>query len=466
MLAKRRLGAGLLSRRRLVLTAVAILLVPVLLAAAGFAGLLGEDAGSVPAAVPAGGADGLWLGHAWVDGRHTPADLNALIGRLRKTGIRDLFVHVGPLSEDGSLNPALRPRARWLLTGLHRRLPQVRVQAWLGDLVGPGGLDLASRATGARLLAADAQVLAEGFDGIHYDLEPVPSGDRGYLALLTATHDLTRARHGVLSVACDQIEPAPYLHVVDQLIFGHPHWWSAAYLRAIASRADEVALMTYDTGVPTGAAYSGSRRGSAGRHLAHRAARLPRQRARPYERGNGRRGHPRRPPGPGRPPAAPPGRCRALRRLLRPPGRLGGLSRRLGGLAGVQRGVGAGHPFSLAIAVPGRRCLLRGPAPVADPPRPRWPIRPGSGGRSAPAPVAAGPRFRDWFGCCLSWTVRSEPLTNFHRSPVRTASPARWAGSATAPSPARPPRAIQAAGAASHAGTAGLPGPRSCSTGA
>jgi hypothetical protein len=257
MLAKRRLGAGLLSRRRLVLTAVAILLVPVLLAAAGFAGLLGEDAGSVPAAVPAGGADGLWLGHAWVDGRHTPADLNALIGRLRKTGIRDLFVHVGPLSEDGSLNPALRPRARWLLTGLHRRLPQVRVQAWLGDLVGPGGLDLASRATGARLLAADAQVLAEGFDGIHYDLEPVPSGDRGYLALLTATHDLTRARHGVLSVACDQIEPAPYLHVVDQLIFGHPHWWSAAYLRAIASRADEVALMTYDTGVPTGAAYSG-----------------------------------------------------------------------------------------------------------------------------------------------------------------------------------------------------------------
>jgi hypothetical protein len=85
----------------------------------------------------------------------------------------------------------------------------------------------------------------------------VPSGDRGYLTLLTATHDLTRARHGVLSVACDQIEPAPYLHLADQLNFGHPHWWSAAYLRAIASRADEIALMTYDTGVPTGAAYSG-----------------------------------------------------------------------------------------------------------------------------------------------------------------------------------------------------------------
>jgi hypothetical protein len=249
--------AGFLTRRRLLLAAVLTALVPVLLVAAGFVGLLSEDAGSVAAVVPVRGDDGLWLGHAWVDGRRTPADLDALVERLRKTGIRDLFVHIGPLSNDGSLNPALRPRASWLLAGLHERLPQARVQAWLGDLVGPGGLDLTSQATRGRVLAADAQVLAEGFDGIHYDLEPVPSGDRGYLALLTATHELTRARHGVLSVACDQLEPAPYLHVIEQQIFGQPHWWSAAYLHAVASRADEVALMTYDTGVPVGAAYSG-----------------------------------------------------------------------------------------------------------------------------------------------------------------------------------------------------------------
>jgi hypothetical protein len=131
------------------------------------------------------------------------------------------------------------------------------VQAWLGDLVGPGGLDLASPATRGRVLGAAAQVLAEGFDGIQYDLEPVPSGEPGYLDLLAATHDLTRARHAVLSVACDQIEPVPGLHGIEQQVFGQPHWWSAGYTRAIASRVDEVALMTYDTGMPVSAAYSG-----------------------------------------------------------------------------------------------------------------------------------------------------------------------------------------------------------------
>jgi hypothetical protein len=133
----------------------------------------------------------------------------------------------------------------------------VRVQAWLGDLVGPGHLDLADPAARAHVAGAAAQVLTEGFDGIHYDLEPLPSGDGGYLALLAVSHTLTRSRHKTLSVAGDQIEPLPYLHTPEQWIFGSPHWWSAGYLRAVAARADEVALMTYNTGAPDGPAYSG-----------------------------------------------------------------------------------------------------------------------------------------------------------------------------------------------------------------
>jgi Glycosyl hydrolases family 18 len=239
------------------LAVAAAVLLTCQVAAAGMVGLLAEDVGSVAAEVPVGGDDGLWLGHGWVGGQRTAADLNALVARLRETGIRDLFVHVGPLSNNGSLNPALRPRAEWLLTGLHRLLPGVRVQAWLGDTVGAGGLDLAGPATRRRVLGAARQVLAEGFDGIHLDLEPVPSGDQGYLALLAAMHALTRARHAILSVACAQIEPLPYLQAVGRWIMGRPRWWSSAYLHAVASRVDEVALMTYDTGVPVGAAYSG-----------------------------------------------------------------------------------------------------------------------------------------------------------------------------------------------------------------
>jgi hypothetical protein len=236
--------------------AAVICLVPLLAAAEGLAVLWAEDTGHVPAVVPAFGGDGLWLGHAWVAGQRD-ADLAALAARIRSSGIRDLFVHVGPLSDDGSLSPSLRPRARWLLAGLHRLSPAVRVQAWLGDLVSPGHLDLANPLTRARVLRSARQVLTDGFNGINYDLEPVTSGDRGFLDLLAATHVLTRSMHRILSIAADQIEPAPYLHTPEQWIFRSPHWWSSAYFHAVATHVDEVAMMAYGTAVPFGPSYSG-----------------------------------------------------------------------------------------------------------------------------------------------------------------------------------------------------------------
>jgi len=232
-------------------------LIPVLLAAGGFTWLAVEGSGHAPATIPAAGGDGLWLGHAWVDGRETSADLNALVIRVRHDGIRDLFVHDGPLSANGSLDPSLDPRARWLVATLHARLPGVRVQAWLGDLVGPGNLDLDSPATRSRILQSVNQALADGFDGIHFDMEPVPSGDQGYLDLLAATHQVTRERHKVLSIAADLVEPLSGLNIPASLIAGQAHYWAAGYLKALAGNVDEVALMTYNTAMPSGTTYSG-----------------------------------------------------------------------------------------------------------------------------------------------------------------------------------------------------------------
>jgi hypothetical protein len=192
-----------------------------------------------------------------VDGSQTSADLTTLVARVKQDGIRDLFVHDGPLSGNGSLDPRLSPDARSFVASVHRRLPGVRVQAWLGDLVGPGNLDLDSAATRSRILSSVDQALADGFDGIHFDMEPVASGDQGYLDLLAATHQLTRGRGKVLSIAAQQVEPLSGLSLPASIIAGQSHYWSASYLSAIARDVDEVALMTYDTGMPLGAAYSG-----------------------------------------------------------------------------------------------------------------------------------------------------------------------------------------------------------------
>jgi hypothetical protein len=242
----------LIGRALLVIAAI-----PVLLGTVSLAWLAVEGSGRPPATIPATGGDGLWLGHAWVNGGETSADLSALVARVKRDGIRDLFVHDGPLSADGSLDPRLSPRARWLVTSLHVLLPGVRVQAWLGDLVGPGNLDLDNPRTRSRILQSVDQALADGFDGIHFDMEPVASGDQGYLDLLAATHQLTRERHKVLSIAADQVEPLSGLRFPANLVAGQSHYWSASYLSALAGNVDEVAVMTYNTGMPFGAAYSG-----------------------------------------------------------------------------------------------------------------------------------------------------------------------------------------------------------------
>ncbi|MFF7235714.1 hypothetical protein [Streptomyces collinus] len=204
--------------------------------------------------------DALWLGHAWVDGRRTDADATRLADRLKDTGIRDLYVHAGPLEHDGTLPPSAYPRARRLVSALHRAAPGIRVQAWLGDKLAtesPDGLRLERAATRAAVLASTRQILAAGFDGAHFDLEPLHSGDRDYLALLDALRALTHARHAVLSVAAHQIDPLPAFHSFWGTTTGHPKWWSQSYFGQVARRVDQIAVMSYDTMQPLQSLYGG-----------------------------------------------------------------------------------------------------------------------------------------------------------------------------------------------------------------
>lgn len=243
--------------RRGLLTVAALGTVVVLLLAAGWAGLVAASRGTPSPAARSTGQDALWLGHAWVDGRKTQADVEALAAHLRGTGVRHLYVHTGPLADDGTLDPGLHPRARWAVTSLHAALPGVRVQAWLGDVVGPGRMDLSSPATRERVVASAQQVLAQGFDGIHYDFEPVTDEDPGLLRMLDETRTLTRDRRVLLSVAASELEPvrgAAWLVGALPIPAGV---WSAEYLGEVARRVDQVALMAYDSAMPTARSYIG-----------------------------------------------------------------------------------------------------------------------------------------------------------------------------------------------------------------
>ncbi|MFE5712187.1 hypothetical protein ACFQ7J_15380 [Streptomyces sp. NPDC056501] len=243
--------------RWFVLGLVMVLVLPLLTGAVAlrlnFTGDVREDARTR-------GKDAIWLGHAWVDGRKKDADLAAFAARIKGTGIRDLYVHAGPLRHDGTLPAAKYPRAKWLIDAVHRTMPGIRVQAWLGDVLateGPDGLRLDKAESRAAVVTSARQILDAGFDGVHFDLEPLLSDDGNYLSLLDDLGELTRARKVPLSVAAHQIDPVPAAHSVNGAISGSEKWWSQEFFGQVARRVDQIAVMSYDTWMPLEGLYGG-----------------------------------------------------------------------------------------------------------------------------------------------------------------------------------------------------------------
>lgn len=243
--------------RRIALALVLVIVVPVLTAGVALRLNYTGDPGD---GTRTRGRDAIWLGHAWVDGRKKDADLAAFAARIKGTGIKDLYVHAGPLEHDGTLPAARYPRAHWLIDAVHRTMPGIRVQAWLGDRLaseGPDGLRLERAASREAVVGSARRILDAGFDGVHFDLEPLHSGDAHYLSLLDDLHALTRAREVPLSVAAHQIDPLPAAQSVLGALTGRGKWWSQKYFGQVARRVDQIAVMSYDTWMPLEGLFGG-----------------------------------------------------------------------------------------------------------------------------------------------------------------------------------------------------------------
>ncbi|GGW48173.1 hypothetical protein [Streptomyces xantholiticus] len=243
--------------KRVALALAVVLLVPPLAVAVT---LRINYAGDLQDGTRTRGKDAIWLGHAWVDGRKKDADVKAFAEQIRGTGIKDLYVHAGPLEHDGTLPAGRYPRARWFIDAVHREMPGIRVQAWLGDVLandGPDGLHLDDKGSRDAVVVSAEQILDTGFAGVHFDLEPLLSGDRDYLSLLDDLRTLTRHRRAQLSIAAHQIDPLPAAHSVNAAVTGREKWWSQEFFGQVARRVDQIAVMSYDTWMPREFMYGG-----------------------------------------------------------------------------------------------------------------------------------------------------------------------------------------------------------------
>ena len=240
--------------RRLVagwgLACVAVAMVPVLVASVWW--IPGP-----PATARSSGHNALWLRHAWVGDAHSSAEYSRLVDVLRANQISDAYFHVGPLDGDGRIAAQRYLHAPELLAAIHRSAPGVHLQAYIGQLLtGAGGpLDLGSAAVRNRVLDSASALLDLGFDGIHYDIEPVAPANGHFLDLLGRTRDLTRAHRAILSASIQKVEPLPgssrALHSTLVPVGNSWPFTTRGFLQAVAARVDQVAVMVYDTPLPT-----------------------------------------------------------------------------------------------------------------------------------------------------------------------------------------------------------------------
>lgn len=197
----------------------------------------------------------MWLGHTWVEDPRTDAEYNQLAATLREHQIRYVFAHAGPFDADGTIPAARAPRAAEFAARLKALAPELILLAWIGQVEARGGgvLNLGDAAVRDRIAATAAGYAAlPGWDGVHFDIEPLFDDDTRFIMLL----DATRPRLG-----------GKYLSVATPKWFLGRRWdrlterggtavWSAAYYRQVALRADQLAVMTYDSALPWDRAYT------------------------------------------------------------------------------------------------------------------------------------------------------------------------------------------------------------------
>jgi len=195
----------------------------------------------------------VWLEHRWLERVHPPEEIETLLSSLNERGVQYVFPHLIPFDSAGRLPVHNRQAMRSFLEVAQRVAPEMRVLPWVGGLrVGhrrtrPGTVDLANLGARQQMVAECRGLIDEGFSGIHVNIEPVDDGNVDFLALLRALKTAVGQTH-ILSLSATR--PGPV-----SLPLATNFFWTPSYYTRVASVADQIVVMAYDTGLPTAAAY-------------------------------------------------------------------------------------------------------------------------------------------------------------------------------------------------------------------
>lgn len=185
----------------------------------------------------------IWIGHEWVGESKTDQEIQELVNNFKKYEIDTVFVHVGPINQNGGVDPETYKFSLNFVDKAKIFDEDIEYQAWLGQI--RRKIDLSNdviRHNISNLCIILAEIV--DFDGIHFDIEPVWDGDRDFIKLLAEVReDLGDEKK--ISVALAEFIPQSILWLIEHFYTFENYNSEVNYLN-VAAYADQIVTMVYD----------------------------------------------------------------------------------------------------------------------------------------------------------------------------------------------------------------------------
>lgn len=188
----------------------------------------------------------IWIEHKWVEEDISEKEISELVFSLQDMEFNTVFVHTGPIKADGTIDSETYKNAERFLSIARKYGSDIQYQAWLGQV--RSVIDLSDPFVRENIVD-QAEILTKmiGFDGIHYDIEPVWDGDLDFISLLKETKVVLKDEK-IISVALAEFIPTYVLKTLGKFYDFQNYNSEINYLN-VSKYADQIVVMVYDTSI-------------------------------------------------------------------------------------------------------------------------------------------------------------------------------------------------------------------------
>ncbi len=189
----------------------------------------------------------IWMAHTWVQDTHSPGEIYAVGEGLNQHDIHHVYLHTGPFEQDGTIPESRYGEAKTFLEEMHENFPNITWYAWLGQLRSQVDLD-DEQVRGGMIATARNLIETTGFDGIHYNIEPLRPNDEGFINLLRETR--ISLPETPISIATDEWQPqGPTDLIARWFNVEIISYWATEDFKEAMPLVDQVVIMGYDTSI-------------------------------------------------------------------------------------------------------------------------------------------------------------------------------------------------------------------------